>query len=309
MENSNFYLSQIAKLYYIDKIKQNEIARRFNITPMMVSRNLKEAEQRGLVSIHVKMPWAIEAELGKAVMQKYGLQECVALEVKEKADTALVLGGYLAEYFINVLEERSIIGLSWGHTISKFVEALTFTNVENCSLIQLTGVFISKDYSITPTRIIQEVSQKMKARIYSLNAPLYASSEEMKNQLLCDPTNKVIHEMAERSNINIIGLSNFSKNTTTFQAGVIHQEDFDELQALGAAGDLAGTFLDGQGNPLEWSKSKLYTGVPLKTIQKGKNVVCIAGEVEKAQLLRAVATKGYFKTLITSKETALELLK
>lgn len=46
MNNNEYYLAEIAKLYYTDKMKQNEIAKRFGITPMMVSRKLKEAEEK-----------------------------------------------------------------------------------------------------------------------------------------------------------------------------------------------------------------------------------------------------------------------
>ena len=53
MQNDNL-LYMIARLYYIDKVKQNEIAKRFNLTSMSVSRYLKEAETAGIVTFNVK---------------------------------------------------------------------------------------------------------------------------------------------------------------------------------------------------------------------------------------------------------------
>jgi len=306
---NSFYLSQIAKLYYIDKVKQNEIARRFQITPMMVSRSLKEAEQMGLVVFHVKMPWEVNTGLGKAVMDKYNLRECIVLDVKEKNEIPVTLGGYLAEYFISILNPNSIVGLSWGYTISKFVEALPYSNVENCQLIQLTGAFLDKNYSVTPTHIVHEVSRKLNARIHSLNAPLYAASAEMREQFSNDPTNKAIHQMAEKSDINIFGVSELNKEATTFQTGIVNQNDFEELRNLGAIGDCAGTFIDKDGNIIKWSKSNLYTGIYLDTIQRAESVICVAGEPEKAEVLRAVAKKKYINILITTKQVALDLLK
>jgi|GEM_PF-2397773 len=306
--NHDHLLAMVAKMYYIDKVKQNEIARRLNITPMMVSRYLKEAEQKEMVSFHVKLPWPLDTVLGRAVMERYHLQECYVLDVPS-GDISTNIGSFLADYFIQILPDNAVVGLSWGYTISKFVEALPFIQTNNCSLIQLTGAFSSSQPSVTPTQIINEVSKKLNCRIYVLHAPLYASSEELRDQLVNDPTNLIIHQMAVKSDINIIGLSNLDKKATTFRSEVICQKDFDELYAAGAAGDLAGTFLDADGNEIKWSKSNMYTGVPLSEIQKAKNVICVAGELHKASLLRVVCKKQYFDTLITTKQTAHELLK
>ena len=38
--DDNFLLAQIAKLYYIDQIKQKEIAEIFHMTPIQISRYL-----------------------------------------------------------------------------------------------------------------------------------------------------------------------------------------------------------------------------------------------------------------------------
>lgn len=307
--SQDFLLALVAKMYYVDKVKQREIAERLHLTPMAVSRALKEADQKGIVTYHVKMPWLTDLELGRAVREKYRLKECFALEVPQGGDIPAVLGAFLADYFIQILPAEAVVGFSWGYTISKFVESLPYVKTRSCSLIQLTGAFTGCDPDVTPTHIINQVSKKLDGRIYVLNAPLYASSREIKEHLLEDPVNVQIQEMADRSDINIIGLSNLDLNATTFRSGITSEADYEELVRLGATGDLAGTFLDGQGNTITWSKSQLYTGVPLSQISRGKHVICVGGEPRKAPLLRLVCGKGYFDTLVTTSQTARELLK
>ena len=307
--SQDFLLALVAKMYYVDKVKQREIAERLHLTPMAVSRALKEADQKGIVTYHVKMPWLTDLELGRAVREKYRLKECFALEVPQGGDIPAVLGAFLADYFIQILPAEAVVGFSWGYTISKFVESLPYVKTRSCSLIQLTGAFTGCDPDVTPTHIINQVSKKLDGRIYVLNAPLHASSREIKEHLLEDPVNVQIQEMADRSDINIIGLSNLDLNATTFRSGITSEADYEELVRLGATGDLAGTFLDGQGNTITWSKSQLYTGVPLSQISRGKHVICVGGEPRKAPLLRLVCGKGYFDTLVTTSQTARELLK
>ena len=308
--SADSFLALVAKLYYVDKVKQREIAERLNVTPMAVSRALKEADQKGIVTYHIKMPWQTDLELGGRVREQYHLKECFALDVPEGGDIPTVLGSFLADYFIQILPpENAVVGLSWGYTISRFVESLPYVPNRGCSLIQLTGAFSGRYPDVTPTQIINEVSKKLDGRIYVLNAPLYAPSQQIKEELLKDPNNAQIQEMAERSDINIIGLSNLDPNATTYRSGTISREDYDELLALGTAGDLAGTFLDAKGRPMTWSKSQMYTGVPLEQISRGKTVICVAGERHKAPLLRLACGKRYFDTLVTTRQAAAELLK
>lgn len=307
--SQDLLLALVAKMYYVDKIKQREIAERLHITPMAVSRALKSADQKGIVTYHIKMPWLTDLELGKAVRERYHLKECFALEVPEGGDIPAALGAFLADYFMQILPDQAVVGLSWGYTISKFVDCLPYVKTRSCSLIQLTGAFTGCDPDVTPTHIINQVSKKLDGRIYVLNAPLYAASQEIKAKLLEDPANAQIQEMANRSDINIIGLSDLDLDASTFRSGVTSEADYQELVQLGAVGDLAGTFLDKDGNTITWSKSQVYTGVPLSQISKGKNVICVAGELRKVPLLRLVCGKGYFDTLVTTSLAARGLLK
>jgi DNA-binding transcriptional regulator LsrR (DeoR family) len=309
--NNDRFLAVIAKLYYIDKVKQNEIAKRFAISSMMVSRLLKEAEANGIVTFHVKMPWLMDTELGSKVAKKYGLQDCYAFDIPENDKIPHKLGSCLADYFTQILPKKNaIVGLSWGNTISKFVDALPYIQVENCSLVQLTGSFQSSNAVATTTDILNEVSKKIAcSRIYLLHAPLYAPSKEVRDSLLNDPVNQVIRQMADKSDINIIGLSDLSLESNTLKCGTINERDYEELINLVSIGDLAGTFLDNNGNPLYWSKSDFNTGVTLSHISGAKHVICVAGELRKLEILRKISGKKYFSILFTTKAIAAELVK
>lgn len=304
MNNNEYYLAEIAKLYYTDKMKQNEIAKRFGITPMMVSRKLKEAEEKGLVTFSVKMPWDMNMSLSEKVTKMYGLDESVVLSVKQQTDIPMLLGRYLAEYVMNILQDNMIMGLSWGKTIARFVEFLSFVNVKNCNIFQLSGTFLGENYYLTPTGIIQEATKKINAKISIINEPMYVSSPQIKKELQNNPLRIAIDKLAEGSDINVFGVSKISREATTINENYITEEDYQELLQVGAIGDVAGIFVDKDGNCVDWSKKDCYTGVPLDKINKGKIVVCVAGEAEKKEVIRVAAKKKYFNTLITTEQVA-----
>lgn len=309
MGNNEYYLAEIAKLYYTDKMKQNEIAKRFGITPMMVSRKLKEAEDKGIVSFHVKMPWDMNMDLSEKVTAKYGLDESVVLNVKESSEIPLLLGRYLAEYIMNILQDNMILGLSWGRTIAKFTESLSFVNVRNCNLFQLSGTFLGKNYYLTPTGIIQEAAKKIDARITVFNEPRYVSSPELRKELQENSVRREIDYLANHADINIIGASGLDKDATTFQENNMVEADFKELSDKGAIGDIAGIFIDKNGDHVQWNKKDCYTGLSLEQINKGKIVICAAGGDSKKEVIQVAAKKKYFNTLITTEDVAEYMLK
>lgn len=309
MDHNDFLLTQIAKQYYVDKIKQNEIARRYNVTPMMISRYLRKAEQKGIVTIHIKTPWSQDMELGKAVMEKYRLSECIALDIPSGTDEKNVIGKFFADYFSTIVQENMVIGTSWGKTISEFSSALPFLNVSGCSILQLNGAIWMDDLDLMPTRILQQLGQKLNARTYPMNTPLYVDSQGVKDTMMNDPINVAVQELAKHADIAIIGASALDSEATTMTMNPITAGALQELREKGAIGDLAGVFLDKDGNEVEWSKRDLYMGLSLPRIAMAKNTVCLAGNVKKAPILRASARKRYFKTLITTRETAQAMLQ
>jgi DNA-binding transcriptional regulator LsrR (DeoR family) len=309
MDSGDFLLAQIAKLYYVDKVKQNEIAKRFDITPMMVSRYLRRAEQRNIVSVHIKMPWSQDLGLGQDVMERYHLKECVALDIPEDADIPSYIGKYAADYFASIIKQDMVIGISWGKTISEFVAAMPFLQVDGCTLLQLSGAFLADETKVMPTSILQQMAHRLGAKSFAMSSPLYVSSPQVKESLIQEPFNQIVMELSEHADLAIIGASSLKREATTMILNPVTLDAFEEMRQLGVIGDLAGVFLDAQGQSVQWSKSSLYMGIPLSQIAKAKDVVCLAGEVDKAPILCAGARKGFIKTLITSKKTAEAMLK
>jgi len=305
----DFLLSQIAKMYYVDGIKQNEIARYFDMTPMMVSRSLKKAEQQKIVTIHIKMPWDQDMELGKRMRDQFQLKDCVVLNPSGLMDSNSLIARYFVDYFSSFVRNNMIVACSWGKTISEFASSLHFLNVTGCSIVQINGAVWSPIPSLMPTQILQSLSQRLNARSYPMNAPLYVDSASTKETLLQDPTNIAVQEMTKKADVVIIGASDLDVSATTIESNSSIMTSMDELRTNGAIGDLGGMFLDKDGLPIQWSKGDLYMGVPLDVIKQAKNVFCLAGGKGKASVLKAAAKQHYFTALITTKETALAMLE
>ena len=309
MEKNEFMLTQIARMYYVDKLRQNEIAKRMDMTPMMISRYLRKAEDLGIVSIHIRTPWATDMQLGKQVAEHYRLDECIALESKSEEESSSVVAGYFADYFPTMVRDRYIIGISWGKTISEFALKVPYMNVTGCEVLQLNGGLVTKNQSMMPSAILHNLGQKLNAVTYPMNAPLYVESKEIKELLMDNPTNKIVSDKARIADVAIVGVSPLSWKSTTMTFTKYTESEYEQLEKARCIGDIASIFIDKDGNQVQWCRKDAAMSVSLSTMTRARHVVCLAGEVSKAEVLKACAKKRYFNTLITTKKTAQLMMK
>ena len=135
------------------------------------------------------------------------------------------------------------------------------------------------------------------------------SSPELKKELQENPVRKAIDQLAEKSDINIIGASGLNREATTFKESNMEKTDYQELFNNGAIGDVAGIFIDKEGETVDWNKKECYTGLSLEEINQGKIVVCAAGGSDKKEVIQVAAKRKYFNTLITTEEVARYMLE
>ncbi len=309
MEIDDFTLAMVAKLYYVDKIKQKEISNMFNTNAMVISRMIKEAEDKGIVQIQIRTPDRINLDMSKRLKEKYNLKDCVVLENSQDFSGDDLVAKFLAKYVMGILPENGILGVSWGNTISKFADHLSYQNREDCTVLELTGGFYARNGEMkTPTGIIIKICQKIRAEHCILNAPYYVQSLEAKKELKQDENNMNLIQMAKKSNINIISVSAFSEDSTTYKSGVITDEDYQELTGLDAVGDIAGVFINSEGNEINWSKHDLYMGIPISILKKADNLICVAAGKEKSGIIKLTVDQDYFNILVIDELLAGELL-
>jgi len=301
---SDFIVSQIAKLYYINKVKQKDIAKIYNVSPMHISRVIKYAEDRGIVKIHIVMPYELNHNLATKIMTKYNLKDCCVLVDKFNEPTEQV-SDYTAAYLANMISNDSVIGLSWGYTISEIIRKMPYQKTLNVQIIQLSGGFVFDSKStLNPSETIMEAAVKLSSKAWSLNSPFYVGSKEVRDNIVNDASNRKVFELAKTSSVNLIGVSNLDRSSTTRRLNLLAEHDYDVLTQLGAVGDIAGFFIDADGNPIKWDKSDLHISVPLDDIKQATNVICPITSKNKLEVLKAAMNKKYFNILITTENIA-----
>lgn len=300
----------IAKLYYVDGYKQNEIAEMLHISTMLVSRILKKAEAEQVVTIQVHAPNNLDVETAGTLRKKYaGLREAVVVRLESGGDPHQQIGQAAAQYVGNLLHDGCTLGVSWGKTLYAFVSALQPAPCDNMRVLQLSGGFLfDSNYLMMPSNLVQLASERLRCGAVFLNSPMFVASEEMRDMLVQEPSIHHALQLSTQSEINVMGASCLGTRSTMSKVAIVDDADIEELRSLGVIGDVMGEFIDEDGNVIEWSKSGKYIGASVAALDPQAYNICIGGEEDKAQVMDLALRKGFVNTLVVSQALGRRML-
>ena len=72
-------MTKVARLYYVDRLRQTEIADQLDISQATISRLLKRAQDEQIVRINISAPAGTYADLERQLESVYGLKEAICL--------------------------------------------------------------------------------------------------------------------------------------------------------------------------------------------------------------------------------------
>jgi DNA-binding transcriptional regulator LsrR (DeoR family) len=83
----------------------------------------------------------------------------------------------------------------------------------------------------------------------------------------------------------------------------------EDLRALGAVGDVLGTVVDAEGQPIPHPINERVIGIGIEDLGPIPNVILAAGGPHKVPIVRAILKRGVVNTLVTDETTARALLE
>ena len=113
-----------AQLYYHneERLEQREIAKKLKISPSKVSRLLKQADESGIVRIHVET--SRETKLEYEIIQRFNLTDARVIVTDEDINLKAEIGKAAAQYFEQTVSEGIRIGIGGGQTLYHMLEFL-----------------------------------------------------------------------------------------------------------------------------------------------------------------------------------------
>jgi DNA-binding transcriptional regulator LsrR (DeoR family) len=305
-------LSRISKLYYEQNLTQQEISEKLLLSRPKVSRLLQQALEEGVVRITVHSPPNVHSELEEKLEERYGMQEVVIADVIDPEDQDLVsseLGISAAAYLQRTIQDRDIIGISWGTTLGAMVSALEPMEVRNVQVVQMIGGLGFPEAEVHATSLARRLTQLLNSKLILLNAPGIVDNYMIKSVIWSDSNMQRVFELFSRINVAFVGIGAPTPNSVVVRDGtIINQHNLENLRNQGAVGDIALRFFDRQGRPVITELDERVIGITLDQLKRIPRVVGIAGGPQKREVVRAVLEGNLINVLVTDHQTAVSIL-
>jgi deoxyribonucleoside regulator len=242
-----------ARLYYIDGLAQNEVARFVKVSQAKVSRLLALARERGIVRITVADYEPRHTELEAQIRARFGLGTVIVIKTVEgftHTDLRKAVGHFAAGPLDALIKPGDIVAVAGGRTIHELVHHLPDVRNKALTVVQAMGSVDSSVSAFDAQEVGRVVAQRLGGSFLSLNAPAYIPEKRTRDTLLKLPQVRAVHNHLERAHVALVGLGTL-ENSVFVERGTLSPDNIQELRAAGAVGEVCGRFFDKNGDECE----------------------------------------------------------
>ena len=313
MNERDDLLAMVASLYYKLNQGQGEIAQRLGVSTSKVSRLIKEAWERGIIDVQIRMPIPRDFALENELVSRFGLRDAMVLAGTPDADDSSLVAaaGQLAAVYLQRiipgLAPGSSIGVAWGTGVHATVSALPNNFGRELDVIQLMGGVGA--LVVDGPDLARIVAVKLGGRHYDLHAPVLVERADVREVFLSEPTVRDGIRRARAVQIAITGIGSVDERDSSFlRAGLLTRVDLAALRNRGAAGEMVGRFFDQQGGTDALEINQRVIGIELEDLRHIPTVMAVARGLSKAPAILGALNGRFLNVLVTDDSTARSIL-
>ena len=302
---------KIAIAYYENSLSQQQIAEKFGLSRIMISRLLQKALHEKIVEIKIYPPENPNVELERKLEEMYGLKEAIVVGFSSANYEEILeaLGKAGVNYLQRNLKGNETISISWGKTLLSLVNALPSENYKGFEIIQMIGGLGYPEDELSGTELTSRMANILNARARLLNSPGIVSSEVLCNALKSESHILATLNLAKKAKIALVGIGNFSEGSILFKTDrILTSEDIAFLKKNNTVGDISLRFFNKEGKFIKGAINDRVVGLTIEEIKSIPYVVGIAGGKEKVCAIHAALKGKFINVLITDNSTAKKII-
>ncbi|MGG1664055.1 sugar-binding transcriptional regulator [Brevibacillus sp. NRS-1366] len=303
-------LIKIAHYYYKQGLTQDEIAKKLSISRQKVNRLSQRLIEEGIVKIEIVEDGELCIELENKLENTFELKQAIVVPIENNEFSLERLGKAGANYINNLIQTDTIIGVSWGKTLSSVAKHLVPNHsAENVSVIQLVGGLNSADRSSKADEITRSFASQLGGTPYLMYAPAVVKNKEMKDGLMSEQSIQQVFAMIQKCHVAMVGIGELDEQATLFKENYLELQDLNSLQQLGCVGDICSRFFNLEGEIKITPQYERVIGISPEELKKIPLVIGIAGGDKKVDAIVGALRSGYLDVFITDDHMAAKLLE
>jgi deoxyribonucleoside regulator len=314
--NTKFDVSlmvKVAQMYYIDGLKQDEIASRLRISRSMTSMILTEAKEVGIVDINIRNPMLNNEDLSNEIKNVFNLADCFVIPTA--IQDVNTLRKFVAQRAIDVfnlkVESQSVVGITWGRTCYEFLSSyIPNRDFRDMNVVPLIGGSNQTADYFQLNEMVRIFAEKLNGVPYFIHGPALASSEAEKEFYLNSSSMQTILEKWKSIDIIISGIGTLPNlNVDERPIYIGEHEIYKRFEENKAIGDICARYFNIHGEFIKDIFYERLIGISVEAMKKAKTVIAIAAGTEKSISIVGALYTDTIDILITDEQTAKALLK
>lgn len=301
-------MTKVARLYYVDRLRQMEIAEQLDISQATISRLLKRAQDEQIVRISLSAPVGIHADLERLLESTYGLKEAIVVEsLPNDKQITRDLGSAAAFYLNNTLKANEVIGISsWSSSLLATVDAMMpVMRPSGAQVVQILGGVGTPTAESNAVHIVSRLAMLVQGQSILLPVPAVVSGLDTRQLYLQDPFVCETIERFDSVTLALVGIGSLEPSELLASSGnVFSPQELQALRDQGAVGDICLRYFDAEGTPVQTPLNDRVIGMELEQLRQVKRSVGIAGGERKLTAIRGALRGRYINILITDLRTA-----
>ena len=304
-------LTEIADLYYNEGLTQSQIAKKYDTTRFKVAKLLQDARLEGAVEIHINYSDQTDRTLENRLQEKFSLNKAIVVnsQFAPYGEIMQKIGKAGASYIEQLLQKNSCLGITWGKTIYNVINQLENPSRIPAQLVQVPGSFLTSHPGTGARGLVRKAASIYSGTHHYMDAPLYMSSEALRDQMLEEPLLKSTLSETNTMDIILTGVGSLSSLPLKNPLFAPYVSESDKEKEADCIGSIYGYVLDKEGKIADIDLNQKLIAAPLTNILKTPHRLVVAIGRHKVDVLYEVFRNRLANELVTDSETAAALLE
>ncbi len=305
------HVTAVAKLYYLDRLTQDDLARRFNVSRSTISRLLKQAHDSGVVEIKIRVTPEVRQGLETEFVRRFGIERLLcAADMFDEASQRLGVASLVAAYLDSTLVDGMVVAVGMGRNVSAIADAPGDVMPRDVLFASAIGGCVNGGETVNADHIARRLAARFQARSETLYAPAIVEDPALRAALLSNDSVRRTLDKARNSAVALIGVGDMTRDSNLVRMGWLSPRELADARLGGTVGDIMGNdFIDANGRPSHTHIKGRVIALTMRELTPIKDVVVVASEHTKVGVLLAALRSGVVRTLATSLSVARAVLE
>jgi len=310
--HSHDSIAQVAWLYYVGNLSQQEISDKLRISRFKIVRLLAEAKQLGFVRIAIEHNSTTTLELADQLTERFGLREVQVApashndgDAEARRAVGIVAAAFLAR--IALVNQPMTVGLGWGRTLGHMADNLVGVSNPEITFVSLMG-FLNRADPTQSVDVCVRLAALTLGKANLLPVPFVVDDKAACDVLLQQRLVKETLEKARRADYAITSIGECSDGAVLFESGLFTGDQIDQLRDHNVVADCCGVFFTADGGVADIPLNRC-TPCAKPNEMPNTDMTVLAGGLSKSVATLAVLRANFIDRLFVDENLARKLLE